>query len=50
MNDLNLKGKSILFISPVFYDYHTVIKENLEYLGAKVFLCRKGLLITIFDY
>ena len=37
MNDLNLKGKSILFISPVFYDYHTVIKENLEYLGAKVF-------------
>jgi len=35
--ELDLKGKNILFIAPVFYDYHTIIKDRLVGLGANVF-------------
>lgn len=37
MINFDLSGKKILFISPVFYDYHNIIKEKLEILGAEVF-------------
>ena len=37
MPNLDFKGKKILFISPIFYDYHIIIKEKLESLGAEVF-------------
>lgn len=33
---MNLKGKKILFIGPVFYDYHKIIIKKLESLGADV--------------
>lgn len=35
--NLDLKGKKILFIGPVFYDYHFLIKKELEEIGAKVY-------------
>jgi hypothetical protein len=37
MPNLDFKGKKILFISPIFYDYHIIIKEKLESLGPEVF-------------
>lgn len=37
MTNFDLSGKKILFISPVFYDYHNIIKKKLETLGAQVF-------------
>lgn len=35
--NLNLKGKRILFIGPIFYDYHILIQKELEELGGKVY-------------
>ncbi|MBL0738862.1 hypothetical protein JI750_18345 [Flavobacterium sp. GN10] len=35
--NLDLRDKKILFIGPVFYDYHSIIQKHLENLGAKVF-------------
>ena len=32
-----LKNKKILFIAPIFYDYHKIIKSELESFGAKVY-------------
>lgn len=32
-----LKNKKILFIAPIFYDYHKIIKLELESFGAKVY-------------
>lgn len=33
---LSLQDKKVLFIGPVFYDYHKLIKEKIENLGADV--------------
>ncbi|VXA96199.1 Lipopolysaccharide biosynthesis protein [Flavobacterium sp. 9R] len=32
----NFKNKRILFIGPIFHNYHTLIKEKMEFLGASV--------------
>ncbi|WP_369765653.1 hypothetical protein [Flavobacterium sp. WC2429] len=32
----NFQNKKILFIGPIFHNYHILIKEKLEYLGATV--------------
>lgn len=32
----NFQNKKILFIGPIFHNYHTLIKEKLEFLGATV--------------
>lgn len=34
---MDLKNKNILFIAPVFYNYHEIIKAELERCGAKVY-------------
>ena len=33
---LKLEGKKIVFIGPVFYDYHSIIQNKIENLGAEV--------------
>ncbi|QMV69793.1 hypothetical protein HS960_19995 [Sphingobacterium paramultivorum] len=35
--EIDLKNKNILFIGPIFYNYHEIIKAELERLGAKVY-------------
>lgn len=35
--NVDLNNKKILFIAPVFYDYHEIIKNGLVRLGANVF-------------
>ncbi|MCD0473666.1 hypothetical protein LPB87_04575 [Flavobacterium sp. EDS] len=37
MSDLNLKEKKILFIAPIFYDYHKIIEKGMLDLGAEVY-------------
>lgn len=34
---IDLKNKNILFIAPIFYNYHEIIKAELERRGAKVY-------------
>ena len=34
---IDLNNKNILFIGPIFYNYHEIIKEELERCGAKVY-------------
>jgi len=34
--NLNLEEKKVLFVGPVFYDYHTLIQKKIEDLGANV--------------
>lgn len=49
---VDLKNKSVLFIGPVFYDYHSLIKRKIELLGATVsFFAEKqdGLLFGILN-
>lgn len=36
MPTLNLSGKRVLFIGPIFYDYHTLITSKIQELGANV--------------
>lgn len=48
----DLTGKKVLFIAPVFYDYHTLIKSKIESLGASVYFFsekKDGLLFGVLN-
>lgn len=34
--NVNLQDKKVLFIGPVFYDYHTLIQKKIQVMGAEV--------------
>lgn len=36
---MTLQGKKILFIAPIFHEYHTLIVKKLETMGADVLFC-----------